>query len=181
MDENIKIDGDGIYLRPIKRQDLDDHVAILNDWEVSKWLSNTTPFPYSKDDGEKFFDLNNKDYRGGNTVRFAIIEGETDRFIGVVKIFSLQSSDCEIGYWIGQDYWGKGYGSECLEKIIPWIKLSSNVKTLFAITAKENMGSQRILKKAGFEHKGPPPNEFAKCGNGVACSEFYELDLTEPQ
>lgn len=177
MDRNLTIEGKRIYLRPYSQQDLEDHMAILNDWNVTKWLSNTVPYPYSKADGMEFLSQDEIDFAEGNLVRFAIMEKETDRHMGGIKIFSLQREESEIGYWLAQDFWGKGYGTELLGVIIEWIKLAGNVKTLFALTANDNKGSRRVLEKVGFVHKGSPPVAHAKCGHGVACSEYYVLPL----
>jgi len=177
MDRNLIIDGKRIYLRPYSGQDIEDHVAILSDWNVTKWLSNTVPYPYTKADGEKFLERDKIDFEEGNTIHFAIMEKETDRHMGGIKIFSLKNSETEVGYWMGQDFWGKGYGTEVLDITIEWIKLAGNVNMVFAITANDNKGSRRILEKVGFVHKGSPPAEHAKCGHGVACSEYYVLPL----
>lgn len=181
MDRNLIIEGQRIYLRPYLKQDIQDHVAILSDWNVTKWLSNTVPYPYSMSDGEKFLAENKIDFEDGNTVRFAIVEKETDRLMGGIKIFSLKSPESEIGYWLAQEFWGKGYGAEVLKSTIEWIKLAADVEMLFALTANDNKGSRRILEKVGFVHRGSPPEEHAKCGHGVDCSEYYVLPLKKKE
>lgn len=177
MDKNTIIKGERIYLRPFSEQDIEDHVKILSDWNVTKWLSNSMPYPYSTKDGEIFLKQSHEEFQKGNTVRFAIIDKETDRLMGGIKIFSLKEDESEIGYWLAQQFWGKGYGSDVLRITIEWIKLASDVKILFALTANDNKGSRRILEKVGFAHKGAPPDGRAKCGHGVTCSEYYVLPL----
>ncbi len=166
-----------LHLRPYTWEDLDAHVAILAEWEVSRWLANAFPFPYSMEDGEKFIVQNEKDFKDGTKIRFSVNHLETGDHVGSLLIFDVKSEESEIGYWIAPAFWGKGFGTEIMVAAIEWIKSSGAVKTLFAQTATENKGSRRILEKVGFTHKGAPPPDRARCGHGVTCSEYYELDL----
>ncbi len=177
MDRNLIIKEELFYLRPFSECDIDDHVRILSDWEVTKWLSASIPYPYSLEDGRKFLSQDRAEFEQGNTIRLAILEKATNRLMGGIKIFSFKEAECEIGYWMGKEFWGKGYGTKVLQSTIDWIKLAGNVKLLFAITANDNRGSRRILEKVGFTHQGAPPPERAKCGHGVTCSEYYVLPL----
>ncbi len=52
----------------------------------------------------------------------------------------------EIGYWLGREYWGRGYASAALSQFLPIVPL----RPLFAQLAKSNVGSRRVLEKSGF-------------------------------
>lgn len=177
--EDITIETGRTRLRPYRSADLDEHVAILSDWEVTRWLSTNIPFPYSREDGEDFIKKEKANFSEGDILYFSVVEKETQRHMGAIKLFSSFSDDCEIGYWIGQDFWGKGYASEICRALIDWAKKHRTIKRLVAQTAQENVGSRKLLEKLGFEHAGSPPANFARCGNGAGCSEFYVLKLKQ--
>ena len=53
----------------------------------------------------------------------------------------------EVGYWIGRGYWGRGYASEAVAQFLPMIP----IRPLYAGLARSNLGSRRVLEKAGFQ------------------------------
>jgi RimJ/RimL family protein N-acetyltransferase len=59
----------------------------------------------------------------------------------------------EVGYWLGQEFWGRGIASEALRQFLPLVP----IRPLFAQLTKSNVGSRRVLEKSGFvviEDKG---------------------------
>ena len=177
MTPDFEITTDRTVLRSFCDDDLEQHVAILGNWEVTQWLSTNIPFPYSHEDGVKFIKNAKANFTQGREIYFSINEKENGGHVGGIKLFSIDKPDCEIGYWIGPDYWNKGYASEVLNKVIDWIKNTDTIETLFAQTAQKNIGSRKLLEKVGFIHKGVPPKEHSRCGHGSGCSEFYVLNL----
>jgi RimJ/RimL family protein N-acetyltransferase len=55
-----------------------------------------------------------------------------------------------IGYWIGQDYWGRGIATKALRAFVEHLE----VRPLYAIVAQHNVGSIRVLEKCGFSPTG---------------------------
>jgi len=179
MDRNFNIETDRLILRAFRSDDLDELVAILSDWNVTQWLSNNIPFPFTRRDGEKLLENDIDDFAESDNVRFSIIEKKTMRHMGGIRLFSLKSQQCEVGYWLGPDFWNRGFASEVLGAVINWIKSEATVRQLIATTTKKNIASQKLLEKHGFEHQGTPPAEYARCGHGAECSEFYVLNLKQ--
>jgi len=52
----------------------------------------------------------------------------------------------EVGYWIGNDYWGKGIATRALKALLDAVE----TRPLYAHVVKHNIGSQRVLEKCGF-------------------------------
>lgn len=177
MGADFNINTERLLLRAYQEQDLDAHVGILSNWDVSRWLSNNIPYPYSKTDGKSFIESAINGFLIGEEMYFSINEKNSSKHIGGIKLFNVNGPICEIGYWVGPEYWYKGYATEILVALISWIKTLNDVKSLVAQTAEKNKGSRKLLEKIGFVHKGNPPEEFARCGHGAGCSEFYILNL----
>jgi RimJ/RimL family protein N-acetyltransferase len=55
-----------------------------------------------------------------------------------------------VGYWIGQEYWGKGIATDALKEFMRTLP----TRPLHAYVAKENIGSVRVLEKCGFTPLG---------------------------
>ncbi len=179
MAPDFKIETDRLILRSYHDDDLEDHVDILSNWDVTQWLSTNIPFPYSREAGETFIENAKANFIEGDEVYFSITEKETDRHMGGVKLFSAKRPECEIGYWLGPDFWQKGYASEILNAVTKWVIDEGLIGILFAQTANKNEGSRKLLEKVGFQHKGTPPEEHSRCGHGAGCSEFYVLNLKD--
>ncbi len=173
-----RIETERTALRCYEKWDLDAVVEILENWEVTKWLSNDVPFPYTRYDGKKFIDEAIEQFIDGSSPRYSIINKSTGRHMGGIRVFS-ETPETEIGYVIGSDYWGQGYGSEILTAVIKAGFKGGIIKAIVAQTATENIGSRRILEKAGFNHAGTPPPEYDRDGHCDGCSEFYRIDIKD--
>lgn len=83
----------------------------------------------------------------------------------------------EIGYWIGEEYQGKGIVSKSLKKLIDVLAKDMKIKTFEAVTDKNNVKSISTLKKLNFIkysiHKG---SELLNRHNNKG--EYYKLDLS---
>lgn len=53
----------------------------------------------------------------------------------------------EVGYWIGREFWGRGYASIALAKFLPIVP----IRPLYANLIQSNIGSRRVLEKSGFK------------------------------
>jgi len=61
-----------------------------------------------------------------------------------------QAGERQIGYWIGQEFWGKGIATEALGLFLEMVR----ERPLYAHVAKKNIGSIRVLEKCGFSLSG---------------------------
>ena len=66
-----------------------------------------------------------------------------------------------LGYWVGREFWGRGVGTQALALLVDEV----SVRPLYAHVVAHNVGSIRVLEKAGFrrdrvkEAKAPPPHD----------------------
>ena len=74
----------------------------------------------------------------------AIVDGE-GRVAGNVVSFE-QEGRRMVGYWLGREHWGKGLATAALAEFLA----GETARPLFAIVAKHNVGSRRVLEKCGF-------------------------------
>ena len=100
-----------LRLRSLRDGDLADLVALIDNWQVARWVSSV-PHPYTKANGREWIALVRQDHATDRPRRFAIALKETDRLIGGVGLDGStgdESDEPSLGYWLGQPYWGNGY------------------------------------------------------------------------
>jgi len=153
----MKIKTKRLILRSLKMNDAKDIAKAANNLNISKWLL-VVPYPYTLKDAkgwikhseEKAKEKPRKDYSFGIELKKEkrIIGG-----IGLHKVDTYQGT-ADLGYWLGQDYWMKGYGSEALEKVIDLAFNKLKLRKLEAGVFAGNPSSGKLLEKYGFKQEG---------------------------
>ena len=92
----------------------------------------------------------------GGGATFAITERELGSFVGVVGLtFSDQGATAELGYWIGQPYWNRGYATEAAQALVDWSMVALRLSRINARHFVRNPASGRVLQKLGMaRHSG---------------------------
>ncbi len=87
---------------------------------------------------------------------FAIERKENQKFIGLIalKLGSEKFKNAEVWYKLHIDNWGQGYGTETLRRLIDFGFDKLTLHRIEAGCAIENIGSIRILEKAGMTREG---------------------------
>ncbi len=109
---------------------------------------------------------------------YAVIERSTGRPIGCVellhdpKIIRKGPKDAEIGYWIGSQYWNRGYATEAVGILLDKA-FSIGIPKVWGQCLEDNIASYRVLEKCGFRfhHRGVCDNPFL----GEVTVRFYAL------
>jgi len=60
----------------------------------------------------------------------------------------------EIGYDVGQEFQGKGIGTEAIRQFISKIFSETSIRRLFAYVAEDNVPSRTLLERVGFQQEG---------------------------
>ena len=124
---------------------------LLNNENISKWLLQI-PFPYTLQDAEFWINKCKENPEEKKDFAFAI---ETEgSLIGGIGLHIKSEHSAEVGYWLGEKHWGKGYMSEALKEITSY---GFNELSLVRITAhvfEGNIRSEKLLIKNGYEYEG---------------------------
>jgi RimJ/RimL family protein N-acetyltransferase len=129
-----------VALRPIDDSDLDDLFDQMRDPE-SVWMAAFT----AKDPNDReAFDAHMSKVRTSpdGTMR-AVIRG--GRLVGSIASF-VREGDTEVTYWIDRSVWGQGVASQALAIFLDTV----TVRPVYARAASDNVGSLRVLQRAGF-------------------------------
>jgi len=107
--------------------------------------------------------------------RFALVLKSTNELIGTALIYYEDEVECwEIGYNLGKKYWGKGYTTEAMSKVIEFAIDYLNISEIVGRYAKENPASGNIMNKLGFKYEKDIPYE---CNDGTVMREGVQCRL----
>ncbi len=67
---------------------------------------------------------------------------------------SGKKETAEMGYYISEQYWGKGIGTSAVKQVCKYIFENTDIIRVFAEPFADNIASCRVLEKAGFEYEG---------------------------
>ena len=123
------------------------------------------PYPYTDQDAEAYIKSilsADKD----STYAFAItLDDKAIGSIGVFRQDNIHSRTAEMGYYIGELYWGKGYMTAIVKQVCDYIFQNTDIIRIFAEPFAHNIASCRVLEKAGFQYEGTLRSNAVKSGN----------------
>ena len=132
--------------------DRERFVTLANDYDVWKQLYDRFPHPYTPADADEWIALNAKRTTLAN---FAICDGGGP--IGSVGL-TLREADyrhsAEIGYWLGQPFWGRGIATAAVQALTTYAFEALDLIRLEAHIFARNHASARVLEKAGYQREG---------------------------
>ena len=135
-------------LRKWNDADLNSLVKYANNRNVSKYLQNDFPYPYTYEDGKKYLLMTAND----NLVEeFAIeVNGEAVGSISIFQRRGIYEKNAEIAYWLAEEYWGQGIMINAIQKIVDYGFQTLDIIRISARVFSTNLNSQRVLEKSGF-------------------------------
>ena len=166
-------------IRKWKLTDAKDIAVALSNKKIQDNLRDGLPYPYSEQDGIDFISSMlsaNED----ETFAFAITLD--DKVIGSIGVFRQQNihrQTAEMGYYIAEEYWGKGIMTDAVKQICDYVFKNSDILRIYAEPFAYNTGSCRVLEKAGFQYEGTLRKNAVKNGK-VIDMKMYSL-LREEQ
>ncbi len=143
---------DTMVLRKVSHHDHKDIFRILNDKRVIQYLS--IEIPESEDDIKRTIKFSIMDWSAGVGLSYSIILNNT--IIGMVNLYNIRwyYSRAEIGIFIDSQYWGQGYGTRILRKMIEYAFDILGLHRLEAHIFPENEASIRLFEKFEFKREG---------------------------
>jgi len=135
-------------IREWRTTDLDHLVRLANNRKIWRNLRDRFPSPYTRADGEAWIARTLAERPPAN---FAIaVDDELAGSIGITLGTDIYARSAEIGYWLGEEFWGQGLAAEALTALVPWCFEHFNLLRIWAAVFVDNASSARVLEKAGF-------------------------------
>jgi RimJ/RimL family protein N-acetyltransferase len=128
--------------------DIPSLVAQANNRKIWRNLRDYFPHPYTAADGRRF--LKNVRASTPETMFAIAVERQAVGGIGYVLQRDVERVSAEIGYWLGEAYWGRGIATEALIAVTAYAIDRHGLTRLFALPFAWNIASCRVLEKAGY-------------------------------
>lgn len=144
-----------LILRKVKA---DDAIEMYNNWakdeEVTKYL--TWPAHNSVEISKKVIKIWIENYEDIEYYHWAIELKETHELIGTISLMNVDNhnENCEVGYCMSKEYWGKGIMTEVFSKIIKFAFEEVDFKRITARHDIFNIASGKVMEKCGLKYEG---------------------------
>lgn len=135
-----------VFLRKAENGDMDLLFKWANDPVVRSNSFNTDPIPY--ENHVKWF---NKMMEDPSVLQFILMEDDIP--VGQIRL-NVEGNEAEIGYSIGSEFRGKGYGHEILKLVVDEVKERyTEIESLIAKVKPENVASNKLFESDGYDIK----------------------------
>jgi len=144
-----KIETARLILRAPIRGDVPVLTQLADNKNIADKLSRL-PSPYTRADAIAFIEI----FAQRADERPYAITTHAGDFLGIVGFTFAIGQHPELGYWLGEPFWGKGYMSEAVKALIEAAHATRLFPVIRARALTTNTGSIRVLEKAGFTNHG---------------------------
>ena len=171
----MQLDLETCALRSFREEDAPEIARHANNRNVSMRLRDRFPHPYTLDDARKWIaSAQDKDPERN----FAITVNDLPvGSVGLELQDDVERCSAEVGYWLGESYWGRGIATEAVSGLTRFAFEAYDLERLFAVVDVSNPGSRRVLEKAGFRREGLMRRSAIK--NGIVCDRFLYAIIRE--
>ena len=161
----VSIECDLCIIRSWQRGDEQTLAYHANNKAIWLNLRDGFPHPYTIADAHQWIEHNVGAYP---ETTFAItVGGEAIGGIGLVLQNDIERCSAEVGYWIGQTYWGRGIVTAALKSITHYAFDTFALTRLYAVPFLRNPASIKVLEKAGYQCEGIMRRSAIKDGQVV--------------
>lgn len=154
MVERPTLETERLILRPFVMTDAPEVQQLAGDREIASTTLNI-PHPYEDGMAEQWIATHQERFESGDLVNFAIVLKQGNRLIGAIGLnITPAHSRAELGYWIGKEYWGKGYATEAAAAVLRYGFDVLGLHRIFARHLTRNPASGRVMQKIGMQYEG---------------------------
>ncbi len=164
-----------VALRRLSFADARSLAVLANNKNVWDNVRDIFPHPYDLADASAFIEMKAQE---SQELTFGIhYNGDFCGVIGLEPQADVYRFNAEIGYWLGEPFWRKGIATQAVKTISDHAFGELKLRRLFAGIFAGNIGSMRVLEKAGFSLETTIEDGAFKNGNFVDTLQ-YGLTLT---
>lgn len=160
-------------VRTLKPQDAESIAQNGNNLKIAAKMRDVFPSPYLVETAKAWIAMN---LTVANTDWVNAIEVE-GKAVGVASVLfkgDIYRNSAEVGYWIGETYWGQGIVSEAVKALVDYTLENSEITRLYAEVFDNNPASAKVVEKAGLKYECTHKKAVTKNGE-IMDSHIYTL------
>jgi RimJ/RimL family protein N-acetyltransferase len=135
-------------VRSWRETDAESLALHANNRKIWQNMSDAFPHPYTAADARAF--LQSAMARAPESWFAIAVDDQAVGGIGCTLQDDIQRVSAEIGYWLGEAFWGRGIVSEALQSVTRYAVQTHHLTRVFAVPFEWNTASFRALEKAGY-------------------------------
>ncbi len=140
-----------LILRAPQMADAAQLSKFANNIKVASMMTGM-PHPYTSGDAETFIRRVAEPDRTGCT--YAVSSNQTNSVLGCAGLTFDKDNRLQLGFWLGEPHWGKGYATEAAHALVDLAFEAFNVARLHTRCRVSNNASRRVIEKCGFQFTG---------------------------
>lgn len=180
MIEFPTLETDRLVLRALRDDDLDQLILMLNNENVSKQVLSIA-YPFTMKHAQERLQSILEGYTKREMFVFSIALRENDLVIGQIGLHPhVKHNHAEIGYVLGEPYWGKGFMTEAIHKVLEYGLKDRKFHKIIATHYIDNPASGRCMAKAGMNLEGELFEHY-KTSEGYKSVRQYGITITQYQ
>lgn len=149
----VSLDSPRLRLRDFRDSDLDGCMAVVGDPDVTWHLSFDTR-TRAQQQVSLVADVARAKLDPRPDYYLAVVARDTQTLVGFVRLGLASPGTAELGYAIRHDAWGRGYATEAAAMMLDYGYQTLGLHRIQAACGPDNLASQRVLDKLGFQQEG---------------------------
>ncbi len=137
-------------LRPWRQSDEESLVRHANNRNIWRNHRDLFPHPYTIADARGWL----AHVQGAEWTLAIEVDGEAVGGIGLHRQDDVHRRSAEIGYWLGEAYWGRGIATEAVRAMTAYGFERFDLIRIYALIFEWNAASMRVVEKAGYQFEG---------------------------
>ncbi len=174
-DDVFRLETNRLWLRWPRAADAPTIARLAGTRAVAE-MTARVPYPYPSGDAERFIIDTRASNAGGRGIGLVITSrAKPLEPIGTISLRGSARGDALLGYWLGVEFWGRGFATEAAQAMIDTLFTLTRVGEIRASVRVLNPAARRVLEKCGFFASGSSLELLPARGGMQPCDQ-YQLD-----
>ncbi|QIC05058.1 GNAT family N-acetyltransferase [Brevibacillus sp. 7WMA2] len=170
------LESDHFILKKIEQEHLQEVFTIYDNDKVFTYCGIIPK--HNLQTVRKMIDHFDRDYHKKSRIKWGIFQkNEASKLVGIMECmdFNQKVNMVSIGYFLAEEYWGKGIATESVAELVRFLFEEVDVNRIQAEIMPANQISKKVIVKNGFIKEGLVRQAFLWSGKGVVDLEIYGL------
>lgn len=169
-----------VEIREWRMTDAKDLADVLSNKAILNNLRDGLPYPYTERDAAEYIAAMLAADPDSTFAYAVTVDGKVVGSIGAFRQENIHSRTAELGYYIAEEYWGKGIMTQAVRQLCDAVFANTDILRIYAEPFSYNVSSRRVLEKAGFQYEGLLRRNAVKNGRTEDMALYALTRCTEP-
>ncbi|NNK76284.1 MAG: GNAT family N-acetyltransferase [Maribacter sp.] len=175
METFPRLESKRLLLNQIKPSDISNIVAYAGNIKIFE-NTRTMPHPYHEEDAISWIHAANTGFKAKDNYMFAIRLADTLALIGGIGLtLDVDNNRAELGYWLAEDFWNKGFTTEAVKVILKFGFEELKLNKIIATYLTTNKASGKVMVKNGMVKEAEFKDHDVKRGYTVNDNRYVSL------